>query len=70
MERYARSRIALDLTIVHADVQEMARNLANGAAQEQAEIFTRLIQRLAAAGAEIAAVIDLPRIDAMVEGIC
>src|SRR6185437_6412939 len=54
IERYARSGITLDLTIVHADVQEMARNLASGAAQVQAEIFARLIRRLAAAGAEIA----------------
>ena len=59
IEHYARSGIALDLTIAHADVREMARNLANGAAQEQAEIFARLIQRLAAAGAEIAAVTSM-----------
>jgi aspartate racemase len=59
IERYARTGIALDLTIVHADVQEMARNLANGAAVEQAEIFARLVRRLAAAGAEIAAVTSM-----------
>src|SRR5215510_5666994 len=59
IERYARPGIALDLTIVHADVREMARNLASGAAQEQAEIFARLIRRLAAAGAEIAAVTSM-----------
>jgi len=49
----------LDLTIVHADVQEMARNLANGAARRQAEIFGRLVQRLAAAGTEIATVTSM-----------
>ena len=49
----------MDLTIVHADVQEMARNLANGAARKQAEIFAGLIKRLAAAGAEIAAVTSM-----------
>jgi aspartate racemase len=49
----------LDLTIVHADVQEMARNLANDAAKEQAAIFARLVRRLAAAGAEIAAVTSM-----------
>jgi len=59
IERYARPGIALDLTIVHADVREMARNLASGAAQEQADIFSRLIRRLAAAGAEIAAVTSM-----------
>jgi aspartate racemase len=59
IERHARSGIALDLTIVHADVHEMARNLANDAAQEQAEIFARLVGRLAAAGADIAAVTSM-----------
>jgi aspartate racemase len=59
IERHTRSGFALDLTIVHADVQEMARNLANGAAQKQAEIFARLVSRLAAAGAEIAAVTSM-----------
>jgi aspartate racemase len=59
IERYARSGIAMDLTIVHANVREMARNLANGAAQEQAEIFALLLKRLAAAGAEIAAVTSM-----------
>ena len=59
IERYVRLGIALDLTIVHADVQEMARNLANGAARKQAEIFAGLIKRLAAAGAEIAAVTSM-----------
>jgi aspartate racemase len=59
LERYSRSGTALDLTIVHADVQEMARNLAKGAAQEQAEIFAHLIKRLAAAGAEVAAVTSM-----------
>ena len=39
IERYARLGSALDLTIAHADVQEMARNLANRAARKQAEIF-------------------------------
>ena len=59
IEHCTRSGIALDLTIVHADVQEMAKNLANGAAQIQAEVFARLIRRLAAAGAEIAAVTSM-----------
>jgi aspartate racemase len=59
IDRYARLGSALDLTIAHADVQEMARNLANGAAQEQAEIFAHLIERLAAAGVEIAAVTSM-----------
>ena len=59
IERHARAGTAPDLTIVHADVREMARNLANDARQAQAEIFARLIQRLAAAGAELAAVTSM-----------
>jgi aspartate racemase len=59
IERHERAGIALDLTIVHADVREMAKNLMNGAAQEQAEVFARLIRRLAAGGAEIAAVTSM-----------
>lgn len=59
IERHARAGAAPDLTIVHADVREMARNLRNDARQAQAEIFARLIQRLAAAGAELAAVTSM-----------
>jgi aspartate racemase len=57
--RHAKAGTAPDLTIVHADVRDMARNLARNAAQEQAEIFARLIQRLAAAGAVLAAVTSM-----------
>jgi aspartate racemase len=59
IERHARSGTAFDLTIAHADVREMARNLANHAAEKQAESFARLIRRLAAAGAELAAVTSM-----------
>jgi aspartate racemase len=51
-----KSGTALDLTIVHADVSELARNLANGDARKQADVFLHLVRRLAAAGAEVAAV--------------
>jgi aspartate racemase len=54
--RHARSGTALDLTIVHADVAELARNLANGDARKQADVFLHLVKRLAAAGADAAAV--------------
>jgi aspartate racemase len=54
--RHARSGTALDLTIVHADVGELARNLAAGDARKQADIFLHLVRRLAAAGADAAAV--------------
>ena len=59
IERHAKAGTAPDLTIVHANVRVMAGNLANHAALEQAEIFARLIQRLAAAGAELAAVTSM-----------
>ncbi len=59
IERHARAGTALDLTVAHADVREMARNLASGDRQRQAQIFAGLIGRLAAAGAEVAAVTSM-----------
>ena len=59
VERHARSNTALELTIVHADVRELAKNLATGAAQRQAEVFLHLVRRLAAAGAELAAITSM-----------
>jgi len=49
----------MELTIVHADVSDLLRNLTNGAAQEQAEIFLGFVQRLQAAGADAAVVTSL-----------
>ena len=59
IERHARAETVLELTIVHADVREFARNLANYDARNQAEIFARLVRRLAAAGAQVAAVTSM-----------
>jgi aspartate racemase len=59
IECHASAGTVLDLTIAHADVREMGQNLAAGAAQKQADSFARLIQRLAAAGAELAAVTSM-----------
>lgn len=59
INRHAAAGSAPDLTIVHADVREMAANLASGNARKQAEIFARLVARLAAAGAELAAVTSM-----------
>ena len=59
IDRHAQSNMALDLTIVHADVREMARNLASGDARRQAEVFAPLLRRLAAAGAQLAAVTSM-----------
>jgi len=49
----------LDLTIVHADVGTLLRNLLAGETRKQADIFADLIGRLAGAGAEIAAITAL-----------
>jgi aspartate racemase len=59
IDRHAQSNTALDLTIVHADVREMARNLANRDARRQAEVFAPLLRRLEAAGAQLAAVTSM-----------
>jgi aspartate racemase len=59
IERHAAAGTQLELTIAHADVREMGRNLASGDAQKQAEIFLRLVRRLAAAGADAAAVTSM-----------
>jgi aspartate racemase len=59
IDRHARDGTPLELTIVHADVREFSRNLSDRAAQKQADIFVRLVRRLAGAGAEIAAVTSM-----------
>jgi aspartate racemase len=59
IERYARSDKVLELTIVHADLRELARNQADRAPQRQADAFLRLVRRLAAAGAELAAITSM-----------
>ncbi|MCC7046790.1 MAG: aspartate/glutamate racemase family protein [Alphaproteobacteria bacterium] len=59
IERHARDGKTLDLTMAHADVREMGRNLANRDARRQAAIFARLVARLKAAGAELAAVTSM-----------
>ena len=59
IDRHAASGTALDCTIVHADVRDLSRNLANGDAQQQADVFAPLVRRLAAAGAAAAAVTSM-----------
>jgi aspartate racemase len=59
VDRHARADTPLELTIAHADVRELARNLANGNTRAQAETFARLVRRLAAAGAHAAAVTSM-----------
>jgi aspartate racemase len=59
IERHAASGIPLELTMAHADVREMGKNLSERQPKRQAEIFARLIGRLKAAGAEAAAVTSM-----------
>jgi aspartate racemase len=59
IHRHSNSNTGLELTIAHADIRELSRNAANRDARKQAEIFARLMQRLAAAGAHIAAVTSM-----------
>ena len=59
IERQAVSDIPLELTMAHADVREMGKNLNERQPKRQAEIFARLIGRLKAAGAEAAAVTSM-----------
>jgi aspartate racemase len=59
IDRHASSNTTLDLTIVHADVREMSRNLTSRDAQKQANIFFTLVRRLAAAGAGVAAITSM-----------
>jgi aspartate racemase len=59
IDRHNRDGRTLDLTMAHADVKEMGRNLASRDARRQAEIFAGLVKRLKAAGAECAAVTSM-----------
>jgi aspartate racemase len=59
IDRHAAAGTCPELTIAHADVRQMSRNLTSGNAKAQAEIFARLVGRLAAAGAEAAAVTSM-----------
>jgi len=57
--QHEQANAVLELTIAHADVREMSRNLANGDAAKQADRFAVLLRRLAAAGAELAALTSM-----------
>ena len=57
--RLAAAQTPLDMTIVHADTPTLLANLAADRRSEQAEIFARLTERLAAAGADVVAVTSI-----------
>lgn len=55
----ANAKARLELTIVHADLNELIGNLGAGRRGEQAEVFRELTARLKAAGAEVVAITSL-----------
>lgn len=59
IDRHAAAGTCPDLTIAHADVRDMVRNLAARDPAAQAQIFARLVHRLKAAGAEVAVVTSM-----------
>jgi aspartate racemase len=56
---FARKKAALELTIVHADTPTLLSNLASNDAAAQVAIYTRLTNRLVAAGAECVVVTSI-----------
>lgn len=50
----------MDLTIVHADTNEMVQNLEDGATVKQAQIFSGFAKRLKAGGAEAVVITSSP----------
>ena len=59
IDRHVASGIPLDVTICHADVREMSRNLMGKNPERQAEIFAKLVQRMKDAGAAAAAITSM-----------
>ncbi len=59
IEWHTAAGIPLELTMAHADVREMSRNLNEKNPRRQAEIFAELIGRMKKAGAEAAAVTSM-----------
>lgn len=59
IDRHVAGGIPLDLTMAHADVREMSRNLVGNNPKKQAEIFAGLAQRLKAAGAQAVAITSM-----------
>lgn len=59
VDRHAAAGVPLDVTICHADVREMSRNLMGKNPGRQAEIFVKLVERMKAAGAKAAAITSM-----------
>src|SRR6202161_3285756 len=56
---FASKQAALELTIVHADTPTLLGNLSSNDAAAQIAIYTRLTNRLVAAGAECVAITSI-----------
>ena len=59
IDRHVASGTPLEVTICHADVREMSRNLNDRTPARQAEIFACLVGRMKAAGAGAAAITSM-----------
>ena len=59
IERHVAAGTQLDLTMAHADVRKMSRNLVGKNPGKQAEIFAGLVGRMKAAGAQAAAITSM-----------
>jgi aspartate racemase len=59
IDRHRAASLPLEVTICHADVGEMSRNLDAGQPARQAAIFARLVERMKAAGARAAAITSM-----------
>jgi aspartate racemase len=59
IDRHVAGGLPLDLTMAHADVREMSRNLVGNNPKKQAEIFAGLAHRLKAAGAQAVAITSM-----------
>lgn len=56
---HAAAQQPMELTIVHAQVSELLRNMTDSAPEQQAQVFRQLTERLQAAGAAAVAVTSL-----------
>jgi aspartate racemase len=59
IDRHVATGIPLEVTICHADVREMSRNLMGKNPGRQADIFVTLVDRMKAAGAKAVAITSM-----------
>ena len=59
VKSHAAAKRVMDLTIVHADTNQMVQNLEDGAAAAQAQVFLGFARRLKAGGAEAVAITSM-----------